>query len=539
MSNRVAVQRRTRTPLPITCLMLALATSSAAHESDHGRVGRVHFPIACEAGAQKAFDRAMALYYNYFWAPALTALEEAEFHDPGCAMVHWAVALVKMDNILSTPPTPKAVSEGTAVISKAVALGGKTARERDLIAGVEAFYREASKTSPRQRLQAYEETMRQAHVRHPADPEVAILYAVALQAVHDEADKTYAKPLLSASILKQAAERVPQHPGVWHFLVHAYDYPAIAHHGVDAARRYAALAADTPHALHMPSHIFTRLGLWSESMASNLRSARACDTPRCELHALDYAVYAYLQLGQDREAAAMVERVAAWPRAETAFGPAHAQASIPGRHALERGRWADAARLTLPAGADQAWRAFPHAESQLVFARAVGAARSGDLAKAAADLGSLARLEDEMRRMKEDYWARQTAFRRLIVAAWIARSEGRNDAAVRLLREAADAEDASEKALVTPGPIAPAREALGELFLELNQPGDAAREFSRALDREPGRLRGHYGAALAAELIGDQRVASMHYRRIAELAPQAARREVAYAKRYLEDNAVR
>ena len=528
-----------RTNMLSAAVALAIATlsfSAQAHETDPSKLGVVNFPTSCNPKAQPAFNRGAALIYNYFWAPALKAFEEVVTHDPACAMAFWGAAVINMDNTLAAPPTPKQMTEGTAAIEKATALGGKTQRERDLIAAVAEFYRDHAKVPHMTRLENYEKAMGRAHQRYPNDQEIAVLYALALQATASPADQTFSKQLQSAKILEKVALAQPDHPGAQHFLVHAYDYPPIAKQGLASARRYAKLAPDSPHALHMPSHIFTRLGLWEESIESNLRSAKSCDTPRCALHALDYAAYAYLQLGRDAEAKKVMDQILALAAAEPLFVAAYAQAAVPARYALERGNWAEAAAQSTPPRAETAWAKLPQAESVLVFARGLGAARSGDTAKARQEIARLGVLRETLTTMQQSYWAEQAEIQSKIVAGWTARAEGRNDEAVKLLREAADKEDATSKHIVTPGPIAPARELLAELLMDLKQPKDALREFTKAMEREPGRLRTLHGAGLAAERSGNEELAKTHYKQLVLMTQGTERPDIVKTKEFLARN---
>ncbi|MGH9578163.1 MAG: hypothetical protein ACRD3R_12065, partial [Terriglobales bacterium] len=318
------------------CVAIALAafpTAGFAHGTDQDKLGSMSFPVACDKKVQQTFNRAVALQINYFWAPAIKAFNEVLAQDPACAMAHWGIAVVNLDNLLAAPPTDKQMAEGAAAVAKAKAIGGKTARERDYIATIEEFYRDHDKVSHRPRLENYERALEQLHQRYPDDHNAAAYYALSLLATHAPNDQTYAKPLKAAKILEAVFKTEPNHPGAAHFLIHAYDYPPIAKHGLTAARKYAAIAPDAPHALHMPSHIFTRLGYWQESIDTNLRSAKSCDTPRCELHALDYAMYGYLQLGRDAEAKKLADRIFSWPQAEEAFVGGYALAAMPARYA--------------------------------------------------------------------------------------------------------------------------------------------------------------------------------------------------------------
>ena len=511
--------------IAVTLGLCTVVPSITAFGGGQDKLGAIRFPIGCQAAVQETFNRAVALQISYFWAPARKAFHEVLAQDPACAMAHWGIAVVNLDNLLAAPPGAKNLAEGAAAIGKARAIGGRSPRENDHISAVEAFYRDHDSISHRDRLVRYESALEGLHQRFPDDRNAAAYYALALLATHSPNDQTYAKPLKAAKILEAVFTVEPDHPGAAHFLIHAYDYPPIAKHGLAAARKYAGIAPAAPHALHMPSHIFTRLGHWQESIDTNLRSAKSCDTPRCELHALDYAMYAYLQLGRDADAGRLAERVLAWPEAEAAFVGAYALASMPARFALERGKWADAAQLKLTAQKEGAWAKAPQAESVLVFARGLGAARSRNMAQATQELERLRAIHQALLAAKSGYWAEQAEIQGRAVQAWIARAEGRNEEAVQLLRTAADMEDATEKHPVTPGPIAPARELLGELLVEQGQHSAALREFEKGMAREPGRLRSLYGAAMAAEKSGDKARAKAHYQRIAEMTRHSTERD--------------
>jgi tetratricopeptide (TPR) repeat protein len=381
--------------------------------------------------------------------------------------------------------------------------------------------------------------------RHSGDSEAAVFYALALNTTLDPADKTYANQLKAAGILEKVFDAQPDHPGVAHYLIHSYDFPPIAAKGLSAARRYAGLAPDAPHALHMPSHIFTRLGLWEESIRTNRASA---DSARNELkqanleagsynalHAMDYIVYAALQLGRDREAAEVLAEVRRVEKIDTEnFAAAFAFAAIPARYALERRQWQEAERIPVHPQS-LSWSKFPQAESIFAFARGVGAARGGNLDAARRELTRLETLRDAMTAQKNMYWANQAEIQRLAVAGWIARAEGRNDEALGLLRNAADREDATEKHPVTPGALAPAREMLAELLLELNQPAKALAEYEASHRSDPNRFHGLAGAARAAEQVGHTTSAKRYYERLIALASSAdtPRPEIASARAFV------
>jgi hypothetical protein len=371
--------------------------------------------------------------------------------------------------------------------------------------------------------------------RYPDDREAAIFYALALNATALPTDKTYANQLKAAAILEKVFAEQPQHPGVAHYLIHSYDYPPIAEKGVGAARRYAGIAPAAPHALHMPSHIFTRRGYWQESVESNRASAAAAQNHFDQLHAMDYLTYAYLQMAQDQAAKRVLDDMNAIQKINTEhFVVGFALATIPSRYALERGRWSDAASLTL-FGKEFPWGRFPQSEAQLVFARGLGAARSGNAAAARQDLDRLQVLRDALAAAKNGYWAEQVDIQHRIVAAWIARAEGKKDEALALMRSAADREDATEKHPVTPGPLVPARELLGEMLLESNEPAQALKEFEASMRVEPNRFRGLLGAARAAELAGDRGKARTYYSQLVILGEKAdsERPEILQAKTFL------
>ena len=482
-------------------------------------LGSVEFPVSCTPEAQRRFTRAMQLYHNFYFPETRKAFDAVLQADPGCAMGHWGHAMVVMDNPFQWPLRGKALGDGWARIEKARALGPKTERESLYIAAVEVFFRNPEGGVDRTRQLAYEVAMDALVRRYPSDTEAQILHALAISANFDPNDKNYTNQKKAAAILEPIFAKQPDHPGVAHYIVHSYDYPAIAYLGVPAAHRYADIAASAPHAQHMPSHIFTRVGAWRDSIASNREAARiaAASDPRQWLHALDYLVYAHLQLGEEREAKAIVDQVLALKRVpEENFVAAHAVAAIPARYAIERARWQDASRLVVsPAEPDFAWQQFPHAEAVLVFARGLGAARSGDIAGARRDAERLGKLKEAMLEGKLGYWAGQADIQIGVVNAWIARAGGRNDEALQLLRAAADREDSTEKNTVTPGPLKPARELLGELLLELGRPAQALPEFEATMQKEPNRLRGLYGAARAAEAAGDAGKAREYYAKLA------------------------
>src|SRR5438034_1652415 len=417
----------------LPALVLALAAAGATADD---KVGTVRFETSCSQAVQAEFERAVAMLHSFWFSASTDAFVAIAQKDPGCAMAQWGVAMNLLGNPFGWPPAPKALGDGAAAIARAKTVGAKTQRERDYVAALETFYRDADKVEHRTRALAYRQGMEQLAARYPNDREASIFYALALNATSSPMDKTYANQLKAAGILEKVFAEQPQHPGVAHYLIHSYDFPPIANKGLTAARRYAGIAPAAPHAQHMPSHIFTRVGSWQESIDSNRASARAGQEALHDntiglrsyesLHAYDYMMYAFMQLAKDREAKALMDEIGGTGKPNVDhFAGAFALAAIPARYTLERGRWAEAAALT-PAPSDLGWDKFPQAESIVWFARGIGAARSGNVAEARKSLARIEALRDTLTAAKNTYWAGQSEIQRLAVAGWIARAEGKN-----------------------------------------------------------------------------------------------------------------
>jgi len=524
-------------PLALSVLIvLAASPTLAQHTSGgHERLGTVRFATSCSPSIQQDFDRGVALLHSFWFDAAVRAFTAVAHADPACAMAYWGAAMTALGNPFAWPPSSKGLTEGGAAAEKAKAAGAKTQRERDYVAAVETFYKDADKVDHRTRAVAYEKAMEQLAARYPDDREAAVFYALALNATALPTDKTYARQLKAVGILEKVFAEQPNHPGVAHYLIHSYDYPAIAEKGLPAARRYASIAPSAPHALHMPSHIFTRRGYWQDSIDSNRASAAAARDHFDQLHAMDYLAYAHLQLAQDGQAKRVLDQAVELKKVSPEhFVTAYALAAIPSRYALERGRWADTVALSLHP-VDFPWSRFPQSEAVLIFARGIGAGRAGDAATARKSAERLEALRDALTAAKLGYWVEQVEIQRQVVLAWAAHAEGRGPDAQALLRTAADREDATDKHPVTPGLIVPARELLGEMLLISGEPGPALREFERSLRVEPNRFRGLYGAARAAELAGDAAKARRYYQELVALAQSAdtERPELQQAKAYL------
>jgi hypothetical protein len=488
------------------------------------RLGEVNFPVSCNAAAQKHFQRAAALYHSFDWPRVTKAFETVLEADPQCAMAWWGIALATLDNPFVWPISAKQVADGWAAIEKAKATGAKTQRERDYIAALELFYKDGNTVPHRQRALAYESAMANIAKAYSNDIEAQVLYAIAVSANFEPTDKKYTKQLKAAKVLEPVFKKYPEHPGAAHYLIHSYDYPPIAAKGLDAARRYAAIAPSAPHALHMPSHIFTRVGYWKDSVDSNRAAFNATKNLRTRLHALDYMTYAYLQMGQDTEARRGLDEMLKIQKVTGEnFAAAYALAAIPARLTLERDRWAEAAALKPhPSEAAFKWNNFPNAAAVTVFARGLGAARSGNVAAAKQELERLTtRVKPAMLAAKQIYWADQADIQIKIIDSWIAKAEGDNTRALQLARAAANHEDSTEKHVVSPGSIIPARELLGDMLMELGQSAAALKEYEVTIAKEPNRFRGLYNAARAAEASGNMAKARTWYQKFAQVAAQA------------------
>jgi tetratricopeptide (TPR) repeat protein len=498
----------------------------------------VKFETSCTSGVRDDFNRAVALMHSFWFPQAIAAFEGVATRDPRCAMAHWGIALSRWGNPFAGLKSAAAVTNTRVAIDKARATGTPTDRERALIDAVALLTTDTAPGTHAARIQAYASAMAAASAAYPADLEARMFYALALNQTAPPSDKTYARQLQAAAILEPLFKDMPNHPGLAHYIIHSYDTPALADRALPAARRYASLAPAVPHALHMPSHTFTRVGLWKESVETNRKSAEAARRDNGvgeELHALDYQTYAYLQMAQDQAAKGVLDHALALvggaegSAAGAAGAGAFAIASIPARYALERGAWAEAAALPVrPANT-------PFTEAITHFARAVGAARLGRPSAALADITTLEALRDRLRSMGDLYWTEQVDIQRRVALAWVTFAQGRRDAALADLSAAADAEDATDKSAISPGPLAPARELYGFMLLEAGRYGEALTALEASMKKEPNRFRGPYGAARAAELGGDRDKAGTFYRRLLEIAADAdtERPEILEARAYV------
>jgi tetratricopeptide (TPR) repeat protein len=539
--------------------------AASARLGDLRAVGTVKLRSSCGPEAQAGIERATALLHSFFYDEARRHFAEVAAGEPDCALAQWGVAMTLWHPIWS-PPSPEERAAGRQAIERAQAIGGRTDVERGLIAALSAYYADPAAgdaatvageagqschgltggADHAARAQAYEKAMERLFAEHPADVEVASFYALALLATHPPTDASLKNPTRATRILEPFHATNPNHPGVIHYLIHGYDFPKVAASGLAAAREYAAIAPWVPHALHMPSHIFTRLGMWNDVIASNLASTDAARQyaashhPQAasfeELHGLDYMIYGYLQRGDDRRAAEVLAAAQAVRATVPAvdFAAAYATGAVPARYALERRQWAEAAALAEPRSASFATYTFGAAH--VAFARALGAARAGRPSEARQAMARLEQLAKGMTDPRQQYFARQAGMQLEVVRGFVAFGEGRSDEAERLLRAAADADDALGKHPVSPGSLLPARELLGDLLLERGKPREALVEYEACLKLNPGRLNSLYGAGRAAERAGEKDAARTYYGQLAAMvATEATRPEIAHARAFLAD----
>jgi len=503
-------------------LSVFIAARGMTQEHQHGdgeKLGEVHFAVTCNQPAQSDFNRAVALLHSFQFSRAIEGFDAVLRDDPTCAIAHWGIALSAWSNPFAPGQKDKGQLQlGRQSAERGTELGAKTDRERAYLGAVGKLYMDFENTPQQQRLRAYRDAMGIVAGRYPNDHEAQIFYALALAVAEDPGDKTYADRLKAGTILEKLFAEEPTHPGLAHYIIHAYDVPALAGRAVVAAQRYTVIAPDAPHALHMPSHTFTRLGYWQESIDSNVAAAAAArrqGQAADELHASDYGTYAYLQTGQDEAAARIVHSL---PDMASRFDPKallvgaappatgyFALAAIPARYALERRDWQQAESLPLSE------TPFPYTDAMTWFARGLGAGRLRHAAAANQATTALRQIQERLVKANERYWAQQVEIQATAVSAWSALAAGKNEEALRQMKLAADMEDATEKSAVTPGPLSPARELLGEMLLAMDEPREALVQFDATLKKEPRRFRSLYGAAHAARLSGSRDLSQRYF----------------------------
>jgi hypothetical protein len=531
--------------VPVLAFTLTLGPILPAQEHQHPttdeKIGTVSFSSSCNAAAQPQFNRAVALLHSFEFGRAIDAFGVTLKSDPSCAMAEWGIALSRWSNPFAPGIRPATqLQPGREAVQRALALAPKTDRERAYVDAVSRLYLDFEKTDQPSRVIAYRDAMAKLAATYSTDTEARIFYALSIAAAASPNDKTFAEQLKAGAILEQLIAAQPNHPGLAHYIIHSYDFPPLADRALAAARRYAAIAPAAPHALHTPSHTFTRLGYWQDSIDTNIKSGEVAKRERSvaeELHTMDYRVYAYLQTGQDRSARQLLDSL---PEVQSRFNPdatgsaapgsagLFALAAIPARYALERGAWADAVKL------EPRPTKYPYTEALTWYARALGAARIGDAATVRTSIDRLQEIQQQLAGAQERYWAEQAEIQRRAATAWLAFAEHREADALAQMEEAATLEDATEKAAVTPGPLVPARELLGEMLLLVKRPAAAQQAFEATLKREPNRFRALHGAARAASLAGDRAAATRYYGQLVKISTRAdkpGRPELAEARR--------
>jgi tetratricopeptide (TPR) repeat protein len=523
----------------VVAAALAWTLGAQAHEDERiptgapDKLGKVVFPVSCNPAAQEQFDRGLAMLHSFFYPEAAKTFSRATELDPACAMGHWGVAM-SWWYPLWYPPTRESFQRGKAALEKAAAASAPTERERAYIAALGEFYGDFEKADNKTRTLAYEKAMAALVRQFPDDLEAAAFYALALQATANPNDKTYANQLESAEILEKIFAEHPDHPGIAHYLIHAYDYPELAPRALKAARLYGAIAPSMPHALHMPSHTYIALGLWRDSIESNLAAgaaARKLGWVPEELHSEDYLVYAYLQLAEPASASDVLRQIVGVKVEENArtLPVDYAMAAAPARYVLEQQRWEEAAALkTFPSR-------FPATQALTHFARALGAAHLGATREAGEEIVQITQIRDALVKSKQDYWAKQVEVQRRSAQAWLDWAAGDKAQAIEQMRSAAALEESTYKHPITPGQLLPARELMGDLLLALGKPQEALEEYEASLHANPNRFNGLYGAARSAELAGFGSKAADYYRQLLELAGSAEgeRKEIRQARLFL------
>jgi tetratricopeptide (TPR) repeat protein len=530
---------------PVALALLVAASSAQAQHESHSHeppaltsvdIGTVEFQTSCKPEVKDEFNRGVSLLHSFAFARSRTSFEQVLKSDADCALAYWGIALTHWGNPFGGLRTPATIEIGRKATDKGQATGSPTARERGYIDAVAILFSNAEPGGQRQRVVAYEAAMQKVAAANPQDTEAQIFTALAIAQAALPDDKTYSRQLRAGAILEPLFERMPNHPGLAHYIIHAYDVPPLASKALNAARAYADIAPAVPHALHMPSHTFTRVGMWKESVATNTRSADTAERgnePPAVLHALDYMTYAYLQMAMDSEAKAALDRLKGVLGKAPQAGASNLAGSfpavaMPARYAMERQQWAAAAQLDVPTAPNS-----PYVEAMIRFARAVGASRSGKPDAVGPELERLAKLREHSIGMKDAYWAEIIDIQRRGATAWHLFAQGKKLEGIAMMREAAQHEDATEKSVVTPGPLAPAREMLGFMLLESSRPEEALIAFDAAIAKEPNRFLALYGAGRAAEAAQQTERAKRYYQQLMKICADAAsdRPELAYARK--------
>ena len=529
------------------CISASYAQTDKSVEETVPPIGQVNFPISCSSEVQRRFERAVAMLHHMMYAQAERGFRSLVVSEPDCAMAHWGVAMTLFHPLWPGEPTETELQQGSEAIEKARALKPSTEREQAYITATRAYYNNWQKTSHKERIATWETAQRSVYPDNREDIDAAAFYALALLAAAPKADKSYAHQKEAGALLEDLYAREPEHPGVIHYLIHAYDNPALAGRAVEAARAYGKIAPDVPHALHMPTHIFTRLGIWSDSIDWNVRSARAAlkypvngFVSHHYLHALDYLIYAYLQGAEDAKAEEVLNQMHERDNYQQTFVTGYALAALPARYTLERRQWSDAAQLEIPARDTFPWEDYPEVEAIIHYARGLGAARSGNITAAREALSALDAIHERLLKAGQQYWEVLVDAQRKTVAAWIDYSGGKKDSALIRMREAAALEDSVDKNPVTPGSVLPAWELLGEMLLLSGNPEEALEAYETSLAISPYRFNGLYGAGRAAERMRNTEMARSYYESLIRVSGRAdsSRPEIDHAKSFVANRSM-
>jgi tetratricopeptide (TPR) repeat protein len=519
--------------------------TAQAHDHGYGhKLGTVQFPVSCREATRSFIDEGLALLHHMTYEDSARAFAAASQAEPDCAMSYWGEAMTYIHPLWADPPDEAKFERGRALVEQAKQRGQKTPRENAYIAAVEAYYAVGRGGAEATNLAAFDRAWQSVHEQFPDDPEATLFYVLTQIATADPNDKTFAQQARAGELAEQILARYPNHPGAHHYVIHAFDYPPLAERALAVARQYGAVAPEVPHALHMPTHIYTRLGLWDESISANERSA-AAGLAHAEpgkvsnhyLHALDYLAYAHLQRAEDATAEKILAEIQPLKGPYT-IQPAspYTFAAVPARLALERQQWARAAKLEPRTPADYPWDKTPAIEAITYFARALGAARSGDPVASRNALSKLEALRDAAGKTSP-YWAKQVEIQRLSALAWLTYVQGDRAAGLKTMQDAADLEATTEKHPVTPGEVLPARELLGDMLLDLGRFDEAGLAYKAALERRSGRFNSLFGAGLAAERAGNKDEARLFYQKLADQCPNgdASRERLQHARTFLTE----
>jgi tetratricopeptide (TPR) repeat protein len=513
------------TALILTLCLAVSVWADADPAKTPEQLGRVLFKTSCSPDAQKQFERALAMLHSFFFPETIKAFSAIPETDPSCAIAYWGIAISQRPNPLVPPFDAATLKRGLEAIEKGEAIGAKTERERDWLAALKEFYKDYDTVDQDTRTKNYEKAMEALAKKYPNDVEAKVFWALALNETFDH--KSMAPLVKAIQILEPLDRKYPEHPGITHYLIHSYDFAPIATRGVPAANKYAKIASSAPHALHMPSHIYSMVGLWEASIASNTRTVAASNeyAARNKLdglygaipHSWDFMQYAYLQLGRDSEAKALTEEVAGVKKIfASRYVTECGAAAVAARYMLERQDWKGAATLQVLDIVKA-----PQAQAITHCARALGAARSDDLTAAQVDIDKLKELRTSLEKASQPYWAGQVEVQILAAQAWVAQAQGSKEDALKFMRGAADLEDASEKHVAMENRLYPMRELLGDMLMMQGQPKAALKEYEASLKNTPMRLRGFYGAAKAAEASGETKKARDYFAKLARLTRKA------------------